>query len=41
MVMVGMGGVFVELFKDVALYPAPIGKAEAMDMLRSLKSLNF
>ena len=29
MVMVGMGGVFVELFKDVALYPAPISKAEA------------
>ena len=41
MVMVGMGGVFVELFKDVALYPAPIGKAEAMDMLRSLKSFKL
>ena len=38
MVMVGMGGVFVEVFRDVALYPAPISKAEALDMLRSLKS---
>ena len=24
MIMVGMGGVFVEVFKDVALYPAPL-----------------
>lgn len=38
MVMVGMGGVFVEVFKDVALYPAPVNKQEAMDMLKSLKS---
>lgn len=38
MVMVGMGGVFVELFRDVAMYPAPLGKEEAMDMLRSLKA---
>lgn len=38
MVMVGMGGVFVEVFKDVALYPAPLGKEEALELLRSLKS---
>ena len=38
MVMVGMGGVFVEIFKDVSLYPAPINKSEAMLMLKSLKS---
>ncbi len=38
MIMVGMGGVFVEIFKDVALYPAPLNKAEALDMLNSLKS---
>ena len=38
MIMVGMGGVFVELFKDVALYPAPVSKAEALNMLKSLKS---
>ena len=41
MVMVGMGGVFVEVFRDVALYPAPISKAEALDMLRSLKSFKL
>ena len=38
MIMVGMGGVFVEVFKDVALYPAPLCEAEALDMLKSLKS---
>jgi acetate---CoA ligase (ADP-forming) len=38
MIMVGMGGVFVEVFKDVALYPAPLCKAEALEMLMSLKS---
>lgn len=37
MVLCGLGGVFVEVFKDVALYPAPLNKGEAMDMLRSLK----
>lgn len=36
-VMVGMGGVFVELFGDVAVYPAPINTGEAMNMLKSLK----
>lgn len=38
MVMCGLGGVFVEVFKDVALYPAPFGKKEARRMLESLKS---
>lgn len=38
MLMVGMGGVFTEVFKDVALYPCPLAKAEAMEMLQSLKS---
>ena len=37
-IMVGMGGVFVELFKDVAVYPAPVNKKEALELLRSLKS---
>ena len=41
MVMVGMGGVFVEVFKDVALYPAPLGEAEALEMLKSLKSFRL
>lgn len=38
MLMVGMGGVFVEVFKDVALYPAPLNYDEALEMLQSLKS---
>lgn len=38
MILAGMGGVFVEVFKDVALRPCPINKSEAMGMLRSLKA---
>ena len=41
MIMVGMGGVFVEVFKDVALYPAPLKEEEALDMLKSLKSFKL
>ena len=41
MIMVGMGGVFVEVFKDVALYPAPLNKSEALGMLKSLKSFKL
>ncbi len=38
MMMLGMGGVFVEVFKDVALAPAPLCKEEAEKMLQSLKA---
>lgn len=38
MLMVGMGGVFVEVFQDVAMYPCPLNKEEALEMIRSLKS---
>ncbi len=38
MVLVGLGGVFVEIFKDVALYPAPMNKDEALSMLKKLKA---
>ena len=38
MLLAGLGGVFVEIFKDTALYPAPLNKAEAMEMLKSLKA---
>ena len=38
MVMVGMGGVFVEVFRDVSLCPAPVSPWEARNMIRSLKS---
>lgn len=41
MVMVGMGGVFVEVFKDVALYPAPVSEQEALEMLKSLKAFKL
>ncbi len=38
MILVGLGGIFVEVFKDVALYPAPLNKDEALDMLKKLKA---
>lgn len=38
MVMVGMGGVFVELFKDVQLAPAPLTKVQAESMIRNLRA---
>lgn len=38
MLMIGMGGVFVEVFKDVAVRPAPVNREEAMKMLKSLKA---
>lgn len=41
MLLAGMGGVFVEVFKDVALYPVPLNKKEAYDMLTSLKSFKL
>ena len=37
-VMVGLGGVAVELFRDVAYWPAPVSPTEAENLLRSLKS---
>ncbi|MEA5048651.1 MAG: acetate--CoA ligase family protein [Eubacteriales bacterium] len=37
MVLFGLGGVNTELLRDVALYPAPFGKAEALRMIGSLK----
>ena len=37
-VMVGLGGIFAEILKDVAIRPAPVSPAEAMAMVRSLKA---
>ena len=37
MLLVGLGGIFVELFHDVSLYPCPLSFAEARGMLQSLK----
>lgn len=38
MVMVGLGGIFAEILKDVALQSAPVDEAQAVAMLRSLKA---
>lgn len=37
-VMVGLGGIATELFKDVVYRPAPVDEAEAMAMIGELKS---
>jgi len=37
-VMTGMGGIFVELYRDVAICLAPVTIHEAWDMVQSLKS---
>ena len=36
MLLVGMGGVFVEIFRDAALYPVPLNHWEAKEMLKKL-----
>jgi acetyltransferase len=38
MLMFGLGGIFVEVMKDVAFHLAPITEDEAMQMLRSTRS---
>lgn len=38
-ILCGLGGVFVEVFKDTAMLPAPVSRDEALVMIRSLKSL--
>ena len=36
-VMAGMGGIYIEIFKDAAIRIAPVTKREALDMLHELK----
>ena len=38
LLLLGLGGVFTEVFKDVAVYPCPICREEAMMMIDSLQS---
>ncbi len=40
-VMVGMGGIFVELLKDVCIAPAPFDSAEALALIRRLKGASL
>ena len=39
--LVGLGGVYVEAFKDVQLRLCPITRADAIDMLSGLQSRNI
>jgi acyl-CoA synthetase (NDP forming) len=41
LIVVGLGGILVEVLKDTALAPAPVSPAEAMGMLRSLKGVKL
>ncbi len=36
--LVGLGGIYVEVFKDISLYPCPVSKKEAECMLQQLKA---
>jgi len=36
--VLGLGGVFVEVFGDVALRPLPLGRADVLDMLAELRA---
>lgn len=37
-ILCGLGGVFVEVFKDTSLCPVPVSKKEAINMINDLKS---
>jgi len=39
MVMVGLGGIFAEVLRDVVVQEAPVTEGQALDMLRLLKAL--
>ena len=40
-VMLGMGGVYAEVLKDVTYRPAPIGVGEATEMIQQLRSFSI
>ncbi len=40
-IMFGIGGIFVELFKDVSFRLCPITKKEALDMINELRAKNI
>lgn len=41
LLMAGLGGIYVELFKDIVFRLAPIGRNEARRMIRSIKGYNI
>ena len=41
LIMFGLGGIFVELFKDVVFRLAPINRTEAARMMREIKGFNL
>ena len=41
MVVFGLGGVFVELLGDVAVHSAPVTRAQALEMIRSVKGFGL
>jgi acyl-CoA synthetase (NDP forming) len=38
LLLIGLGGIFVELVKDVVMAPAPISEARALELVRSLRA---
>ncbi len=38
LLMVGLGGIYVEVLKDISFRLAPVGKMESMEMLKELKT---
>jgi len=40
LLMFGMGGIYVEIFKDVSFRIAPIDRNDAIEMIRSIKAYN-
>lgn len=41
LLLVGLGGIFVEVFKDAVLYPCPVNRVEARAMLEKLKAFKL
>lgn len=40
LILLGLGGIYVEIFRDFALRICPIGRNDAIDMINQLKSRN-
>ncbi len=41
LVMLGLGGIYVEALKDVSFRIAPFSREEAMEMMREMRSFNL